>query len=365
MIPDAFGTQRLRLMPPMTRRRYCACMRRAENSPWTPPPSFDSDWAEAFLARGWRHKIPWVVIEQIWPSPRKFERLLSESRGGWGFEFVSFRVLHAPMFDVFASASATRGIIDAIRAYPARRAAQNAPLDGERFCSPVLLVTSQPGTDRYALAGAATSLDPIFASLVARGDVEIDQALELMILLTCHGKPGEAAVDKRNDGSSVSHRRAQKSAFLQPFHPRRFRQVMSALRARTAGDSLDERRAELYRLLSASVRDVVASLRKNPPPSGKELHSVARSRLVELVSAELGLLRSRAARIPWWRTLDDWTESERRSFLRSLTAAQRAAVRAARRGKSKTGGPSTPRVLLARAKVKFDNALRERRRKST
>ena len=82
---------------------------------------------------------------------------------------------------------------------------------------------AQPGTDRYALVGTASSLDPIFGSLAARGDVKIGQALELMILLTCHGKPGEATVKKRNYAGFGSHRIDQKSAFLQPFHPRRFK----------------------------------------------------------------------------------------------------------------------------------------------
>ena len=178
-----------------------------------------------------------------------------------GRDLFGFFTLHARMFDIAASESTARGIIDAIRvAYAARLAAQNTLLDGGRFCSPVLLVTSQSGADCYALAGAATSLDPTFESLVARGDVKIDQALELMILLTCHSKPGESAPEKWERCPAPSHiGENQKSAFAQPFHRKRFKQVMSALRARAAGDSFDERRAMLYRLLSSKVQDVIES----------------------------------------------------------------------------------------------------------
>lgn len=369
---------------------YRASMRRRTDTRAAPASSTLPDWAEALFRGGWKPGMPWIVVEQIWPSLRRFDRLLSQSRGGWGFELVSFRVLHAPLFDVFAPETTARGIIDSIRAYPAQRAAGfqaeqlatsegsaypeavvqqlkarlDEPLMGTSFHSPVLLVTSQPGAHRYALAGAASSLDPVLKSLVARDDVKIDQALELMILVTCHGNPGDAGIDRTADALAARSRKNQ-SAFLKPFHPKRFKQVMSALRVRTAGDSRSEHRAELYRLLSTRIRDVIESLRRNPPRPDKKLHSVAKSRLAEFVSNELGLSRKRAVRTPWWRKLDDWTESERRSFFRSLTPAQRAALHSARHGKMKKNGPSTPRVLLARAKIKFENALRERRRKPT
>ena len=77
------------------------------------------DWAEAFLARGWQGRMPWVVLEQVWCSRRRFAQFFDEPEGGWAFGAVSFRVLSAPMFDVFASADVTRRIVDAIRAYPA------------------------------------------------------------------------------------------------------------------------------------------------------------------------------------------------------------------------------------------------------
>ncbi len=352
-------------------------------------PSAPCDWAEPFYARGWQGHLPWVVVEQVWRSPRRVERVLRETQRGWGFGLVAFRVLDAPMFDIFAPNPVARGIVDAMRAYPASRAAQfeaverpsyeangypaallkqmaprpNEPLNDQNFRSPVLLVRPETGTAEYALLGAATTFDVVLESLVAHGEIKIDQAVALMILLTCHGEPGAVRTETRDDGTVVLHRADRETAFTQPFHRKRFNQIQAALRGRCADASLDARRSELNRLLATHVPCVIASLRRHPPRTGKVLHSVARSRLAEVVSKTLGLPRQRATRIPWWRTLDDWPERERRGFFRFLSTAQRIAVHGVRRGKRPSNGPSTPRVHLSRAKAKFDKALHEWRRR--
>jgi hypothetical protein len=362
----------------------------AESIPMSSSPA-PLAWAVAFFARGWRGYMPWVVVQRVWRSRNRAEQFFRQNPGGFAFGLVSYRVLHAPMFDVFAPDPIARGIVDAIREYPARRAAQFAalerpryaangypaalleqmaprpsePLNDQSFRSPLLLVTAEMGSNRYTLHGAATTFDAVLESLVAHGEVKVDQAVALMILLTCHGKPGDAWYETRDDGSSVLHRGDLDSAFTQPFHRKRFNQVQAAIRVRSADDSLEARRSELNQLLSVHIPRVVASLRRNPPRAGRVLHSVARSRLAELVSEELGLARSRATRIPWWRTLDEWPERERRGFFRSLTAAQRAVVHAMRRGTRLPEGPSTPRVHLSRAKAKFDGALHVWRRSPT
>jgi hypothetical protein len=366
-------------------------MQRMSESVPASPPSSSPDWAETFFARGWQGRMPWVVLEQVWRSSPRAERSFRERPGGFAFGGVFLRVLDGPMFDVFAPDPIARGIIDAIRAYPARRTADfehverpmyevngyppqlldqmaprpNDPLHDQSFRSPLLLVMAEPGTERYALLGAATTFDAVLQSLVAHGEIKIDQAMALMILLTCHGKPGDIRVETRTDGSSVLHRGDLDSAFTQPFHRDRFTQVRAALRVRCADDARDARRAELNRLLAAHLPRVIASLRRRPPRADKMLHAVARSRLAEVVSDTLGLLRTRATRIPWWTTLADWPARERRGFFRSLTPAQRAAVRVARRRKRLPKGTSTLRVHLSRAKIRFDKALRAWRRQPT
>ena len=327
--------------------------------------------------------MPWVVLEQVWCSRRRFARFFHEPEGGWAFGAVSFRVLSAPMFDVFAPEDVSRRIVDAIRAAPARRAAEfatyerpayeasgaysaelldqmtpppNEPLRDASFRSPVLLV----GADRegYWLLGDVVTFDVVLESLVRRRDIPIDRGLALLILLTCHGKPSDITCETQPDGSYTVHRGYVDSAFTQPFHPKRFQQIVAALLARCAGEAPDAWRAALNQLLVTNVPRAIASLRRRPPRTGHSLLSVARSRLAESVSDELSLSRTRVPRVPWWKAIDQLTDAERRRLSRALSPAERAVVRAVRRGERLPSHPSTARVHLGNAKAKHNKLLR-------
>ena len=100
---------------------------------------------------------------------------------------------------------------------------------------------------------------------MAHGEVKIDEALTLLILLSCHGKPGLVRRETRDDGTVVLHRLDLPSAFKHPFHHKRFSQVRAALLNRGRSGSHEDLRAQVMQLLVDHVPRVVASLRRNPP----------------------------------------------------------------------------------------------------
>ncbi len=350
------------------------------------------DWAEEFYAQGWRGphgRYPWVVLERVACSARRFEQVLREAEaqgGGWVFGLCFYRVLDAPTFDVYADTPTRLRIVSAIREAPARRAAEfeqferpnweargvppallvqmtprpDQPLTVEGFQWPILLVATEPDTCKLVLLGTVASMDIVLHALVARHDAEIDEAVALLILLTCHGKPADVKYDILADGTKVPRLTFADSAYTQPFHPKRFTEIRLALRSTT--DSVAARRAALLQLLAKHIPEVIASLRRSPPSPGMPIHSVARSRLAEVASDGL-LGRSRRAkrhaeREPWWKQLDALTLRVRRLYLRSLSRSEREEVQAARKGKRSARNPSTKRVLLLRAKAKLRNVMR-------
>ena len=350
------------------------------------------DWAKEFYARGWRGPdgwYPWVVLQRVARSPRRFERALREAqaRDGWAFGLCSYRVLDAPTFDIHADTAKRLRIVGAIRESTARRATEfdqfwrphwearglpqalitqitprpNESLTEKSFNWPVLLVATEPDTRKLVLLGSVASMDVLLHALVARQDVGIDEALALLVLLTCHGKPADVKYETQADGTMVPRLTVSASAFTQPFHLKRFTQIRLALRATT--DSLNERRAALLRLLAEHVPGVVTSLRRNPPSTGRTVHSVARSRLAESVSDAL-LGRSRRVSPGhsgdrWWDHVDTVPLRQRRLFFRSLSHAEREELNAARKGRRSVRNPNTRRVLLHRANVKLRSILRE------
>ena len=349
------------------------------------------DWAEEFHARGWPGPdgwYPWVVLERVACSGRRFDRALREAqaRDGWAFRLCSYRILDAPTFDVHADTATQLRIVGAIRESAARRATQFAefwrphwearglpsalitqiaprpdePLTAKNFNWPVLLVATEPVTDKLVLLGSVASMDILLHALVDRHDVAVDEALGLLVLLTCHGKPADVKYETQANGTVVPHLTFSDSAFTQPFHPERFKQIRLVLRATT--DSIRERRAALLRLLAEHIPGVVTSLRRKPPSASRTVHSVARSRLAESVSDAL-LGRSRRARAhtddPWWDHLDVLSLRQRRLFFSSLSDAERKELKAARGKRRSLRNPNTRRVLLHRAKAKLRSILRE------
>lgn len=206
-------------------------------------------------------------------------------------------------------------------------------------------------------------MDIVLHALVARTDVDVDGALALLILLTCHGKPADVKHMTQADGTVVPHLTFSDSAFTQPFHPERFKQIRVALRNRLTANSGDSRKAALLQVLAEHVPGVIASLRRRPPVGGRTVHSVTRSRLAESVSDAL-LGRSRRARRgrrgdPWWDSLDALPLRQRRLYFRSLSHAEREELKAVRNKRRSVRNPNTRRVLLHRAKAKLRNVLRE------
>jgi hypothetical protein len=350
------------------------------------------DWAEEFFACGWlgrsgRH--PWVVLERAARTARRFDQALREAqaRGAWAFGLCSYRILDAPTFDVHADTATRLRIVAAIRAHPARSAAEfeqfwrphwqarglppaliaqitprpDQPLREKSFKWPVLLVATDPDTGKLVLIGSVASMDIMLHALVARTDVDIDEALALLILLTCHGKPADVKYETQADGTVVPRLTFADSAFTQPFHPERFEQIRLALRS--TADSESARRAALLQLLAGHIPGVITSLRRNPPSAGRAVHSVARSRLAESVSdTVLGRSRRTSAigeREPWWKQLDALPLRRKRLFFRSLTPAEHKALHAVRKGRRSGRTTSTKRVLLLRAKSKLRNILRQ------
>jgi hypothetical protein len=300
----------------------------------------------------------------------------------------SYRVLDAPTFDIHADAATQLRIVEAIRESTTRRATEfdqywrphweakglpaalitqitprpDEPLTEESFNWPVLVVATEPNTGKLVLLGSVASMDILLSALVDRHDVDVDDALALLVVLTCHGKPADVKYETDADGTVVPRLTLAASAFTQPFHPERFTQIRLALRATT--DSTSERRAALLRLLAEHIPSVIMSLRRKPPPASRTVHSVARSRLAESVSDAL-LGRSRRARRgqrsdPWWDHLDVLPLRQRRRFFRSLSHAERQELNAVRkREKRSARNPTTRRVLLHRAKDKLRKLLRE------
>src|SRR2546426_3030057 len=102
--------------------------RARELSPRQCPPDA-GDWAEEFYDRGWCGPDgwhPWVVLERVACSARRFEQALREARAqdGWAFRLCSYPILDAPTFDIFADTATRRRIVEAIRESLARRAAE-------------------------------------------------------------------------------------------------------------------------------------------------------------------------------------------------------------------------------------------------
>ena len=350
-----------------------------------------SDWPEGFYGRGWSGPdgwYPWVVLERVACSARRFDQALREAqaRDGWAFGLCSYRILDAPTFDFHADTATQLRIVRAIVESPARRATEfdqfwrphwearglppglitqitprpDEPLTEESFNWPVLLVATEPDTGKLVLLGSVASMDILLSALVDRHDVDVDDALALLVLLTCHGKPADVKYETDADGTVVPRLTFAASAFTQPFHPERFTQIRLALRATT--DSIRERRAALLRLLAEHIPGVVTSLRRKPPSASRTVQSVARSRLAESVSDAL-LGRSRRARAhtddPWWDHLDVLSLRQRRLFFSSLSDAERKELKAARGRRRSLRNPNTRRVLLHRAKAKLRSILRE------
>jgi len=328
-------------------------------------------------------------VERVATTASRFEEGLRRARNtdGWAFGLCSHRVLDAPTFDVYANTATRLRIVRAIREFPAQRAAEfeaferphwqargipptllgqmtpasDRPLRDADFNWPVLLVAAEPDTRNLVLLGGVASMDLILHALVARDDVGIDEALAVLILLTCHGKPADVKNETCADGSVVHHLTFSDSAFTQPFHPERFRQIRLALQ--TTAASTDARRVALLQLLAEHIPSVIGSLRRSPPRAGKAIHSITRSRLAESVSDAL-LGRSRRARRgsgvdPWWEHLDALPLRERRLYFRSLSHAEREEVKAAKTRKPSVRNANTSRVLLHRAKVKLRKVLRD------
>ena len=236
------------------------------------PPPIPGDWAEEFYVRGWRGPggcYPWVVLERVACSPHQFKRALREAqaRDGWAFGLCSYRILDAPTFDIHANTATQLRIVGAIRESATRRATEfdqywrphweakglpaalitqitprpDEPLTEETFNWPVLLVATEPDTRKLVLLGSVASMDIHLHALVARQDVGIDEALALLVLFTCHGKPADVKYETHADGTLVPRLTFWASAFTQPFHLKRFTQIRLALRA--TADSTSERKA--------------------------------------------------------------------------------------------------------------------------
>lgn len=350
------------------------------------------DWAHGFYAKGWSGAaghLPWVVIERVAASARRIDRALREarSRDGWAFGLCSYRILDAPTFDIHANTATQLRIVGAIREFPALRAPEfdqfwrphwearglpqalitqvtprpNEPLTEKNINWPVLLVATEPDTRKLVLLGSVASMDILLHALVARQDVGIDEALALLVLLTCHGKPADVKYETQADGTMVPRLTFSASAFTQPFHLKRFKQIRLALRA--TADSTSERKAALLQLLAEHIPNVITSLRQKPPSGSRTVNSVARSRLAESVSDTL-LGRSRRVGPgtrgdPWWDHLDAVPLRQRRLFFRSLSHAEREELNAARMERRSVRKPTTRRVLLHRAKAKLRSILRE------
>ena len=118
-------------------------------------------------------------------SPRRSERF-PQTLTGIQFGRVSLRVLHAPMFDRFAPEATKKRILDAIREFPAKRAADFAqferpmylangyspelleqmtpradePLTDRRFRSPILLVAAKLGAGVFRRSAASSPSTP-------------------------------------------------------------------------------------------------------------------------------------------------------------------------------------------------------------
>ncbi len=330
------------------------------------PSAGSNDWAVQFLSAGCKGE-PWVVLERLPGDPQLLRRDLYEDTDGWLFGAWSHRILHAPTYDVYAPEQVQLSIVEGIRQFPARRAAefqtferpmleargwpttlfdQTAPcarLDTGNFKWPVLLVAADPDTGKHLLLGSVSSMDLLLPGLVRRPDVPVDDALALLVLLTCHGDPGVGFA---------------KSPFTRPLHPKRFEQVLPALRERLADNGHEAPRTELAQLLLQHVPHVIETLRQNPPEPHRSLHAVARSRLAEAVSDELLSRRRRERPEPWWSQLDQLSPPARRLFFKSLSPAQRAELRARCQGRNTGRNPATRRQHIYRAKQKLGKVLR-------
>ncbi len=329
-------------------------------------PATRTGWAKAFFDQGFRGQ-PWVILKRSPPSAEQAERIIGEALsrgGGWLPTFFTYEVLHAPAFEVWASPQDQERVVTAIEAFPIQRAAHfqtserplleafglpaptiediapraDQPLHSANFRWPILAVEEDPVTNGFVLTGRLSSLNMLFASVVGDPAVQIDQALALSILLTCHGDPG---VD------------FAKSPFARPLHPDRLRQVHAALRERHPEADQEFLAAEIRRLLLVQVPQVVTSLRQTPPRT-TSLHRAARSRLAERVSDDaLPGRRSRPRQEPWWRLLEALPGSTRRRYLRSLTPGERDELRARQQETPTARRPTTARVLMHRAKSKL------------
>ena len=330
----------------------------------------DHPSGRAFLAGGFRERA-WVVLLRSGCSPEDAARMLAtaaDNGGGWVVDYYRYNVLHAPAFDRWASAEDEARLAASIEAFPGQRAARFAeveqpslvasglpqatiahlasqltnPLTPDEFRWPILVVEDDPDSGELLLVGGLSSLDPVFDALVA-ADVEINDAVAFLILLSCHGNPGAEFA---------------KSPMAEPFHPNRLRQVNAALRGRFPAEHSSALRVELQKALAQAIPAVVASLRRTPPKKGGRLLATTRSRLAEAVShLLLPGRRRKPARDPWWQLLDGIPGARQAAYLAALSPAESAELTARHLGKPSHRNRTTARVLIHRAKAKLQTIL--------
>lgn len=330
-------------------------------------------WGGEFVQKGWRGR-PWVVLKRLEPSGSDLNRIVDDARGrggGWVFNYYTYRLVHSPSHNIWASKAELRRMVRAIESYSTQRVhefeirereswlAQGVPsaivdqaaprLDWRphpaKFKFPVLVFAQGEGGGEFTFLPGFGSFDVVLSAWVREGPDLVSDPLALLVLLTCHGNPA------KNDSRSL---------FSSPLHPTRFRAIRRALRARTGADDPDTIADELQQALLRQVPGVIASLRERPPKPGR-MHSVARSRLAEAVCRDLlPGRRQKPKQEAWWEMARNLKPSIGRAFRRSLTVAEASEVRARQTGKPTSRRPSTSRTLLARAKAKLTKVLQAR-----
>lgn len=336
-------------------------------------------WPEEFFTAGFSVREPWNVFLQVPTDTRRTDCILNTP--GWAFGLYTYRVLHAPRFDKYAQPIVCRRIAQAIREYPARRAAffeqterpfyeangwplldQLAPRAERRlrpsdFRSPILVVTRAEGTRNYRLLGGMVTLDIFVGGLIARPDVKVSRAQALMILLSCHAKPLDVKVEMGSDGLPIVHENYRKSAFTRLFHPKLYWRLREELHDRFPGERGEALHARLLQSLAQHIPTVVESLRRRPSRrDSKHLLSVMGSRLVKSVEGEL---LGSTPREGWRARLGLLSRASRQRFYRELTPAEREEVHNARLGKQSARTRSTKSVHLSNAMAKYRNMFHE------